>query len=89
MSVPTDAVIYLENQRMTMTGAKRRFYSPPLKSGKDYFYNVKVEIKRGDRVVSATSKVKVRAQRDVQLTFTEQGAGELVSSVAPLGRKQL
>ncbi len=86
MTVPQDAVVYLEKQRMTLTGSERKYYTPPLEIGQNFVYTVRVEVEREKRVVSTISKVKVSANRNVQLTFTEQDAGELVSKVEALGR---
>ncbi len=86
LSVPEDAVVHLENQRMTMTGTTRRFYSTPLEVGRGYVYTVKVEVERDGHTVSQTSRVNVRANNNVQLTFAEQETGQLAVKVSPLGR---
>jgi uncharacterized protein (TIGR03000 family) len=89
LKVPADAVVYLQNQRMTLTGTTRSFYSTPLPTGKEFLYTIKVEVNRGGKVVSTTSQVTVRADRNVQLTFTEPKAGAMVASVNSLGNSRL
>lgn len=88
LSVPEDAVVELENQKMTLTGTTRRFYSTPLEVGKNYVYTVKVEVERDGHTVSQTQRFNVRAEQNVQLTFDEQQSGEFVVNVSPLGRQR-
>ena len=85
VNVPADATVYLQDQRMTLTGARRRFVTPEIKDGKELVYNLKVEIERDGRTVSKTTQAAVKAGQEVEVTvsFDEPEAGERVASVTP------
>ena len=83
VNVPADAKVYLQDQRMTLTGARRRFVTPEIKDGKELVYNLKVEIERDGRTVSKTTQAAVKAGQEVEVTvsFDEPEAGARVASV--------
>jgi uncharacterized protein (TIGR03000 family) len=85
VNVPADATVYLQDQRMTLTGARRRFVTPEIKDGKELVYNLKVEIERDGRTVSKTTRAAVKAGQEVEVTvsFDEPEAGARVASVTP------
>jgi uncharacterized protein (TIGR03000 family) len=85
VNVPADATVYLQDQRMTLTGARRRFVTPEIKDGKELVYNLKVEIERDGRTVSKTTQAVVKAGQEVEVTvsFDEPAAGARVASVTP------
>ena len=81
VKVPADAKVYLQNQRMTLTGTNRKYYSPELKRGLTYVYTVRVEIKRNGRTISRTSKTNVQAGQRIDLAFSENGRNQMVASI--------
>ena len=83
VNVPADATVYLQDQRMTLTGARRRFVTPEIKDGKELVYNLKVEIERDGRTVSKTTQAAVKAGQEVEVTVSFDGpeAGARVASV--------
>ena len=85
VNVPADAQVYLQDQRMTLTGARRRFVTPEIKDGKGLVYDLKVEIERDGRTVSKTTQAAVKAGQEVEVTvsFDEPEAGARVASVTP------
>ncbi len=70
MRVPAGAVVKFEGKATKQTGTERRFVSPPLKSGHEYTYDVRVQWKDGDRTVDQHRSVDVRAGQRVNLDFT-------------------
>ena len=89
VKVPADSTVYLQGQRMTLTGPVRRYYSPRLRRGVNYIYTVKVEVARQATVLSKTTKAKVQAgQRiEVAVDFDRDNPNSLVASVRPLTRR--
>jgi len=81
VKVPADAKVYLQNQRMTLTGTNRKYYSPELKRGLTYVYTVKVEIKRNGKTISRTSKTNVQAGQRIDLAFSENSRNQMVASI--------
>ncbi len=83
VNVPADAKVYLQDQRMTLAGARRRFVTPEITDGKELVYNLKVEIERDGRTVSKTTQAVVKAGQEVEVTvsFDEPAAGARVASV--------
>jgi len=76
VSVPAQAVLYFDGVKMSSSSDSRRFSTPPLESGKTYFYNVKAEVERDGQIVTTTQHVVVRAgqQTQVQINFTPTGS---------------
>lgn len=88
VNVPQDANVYLQDQRMTLTGARRRYVSPAL-DATPHVYTVKVEVVRDGRTLTKTTKAQVRAGQEVEVTvsFDAKNPNDLVASVmAPASR---
>jgi uncharacterized protein (TIGR03000 family) len=67
--VPSDAKVWFQGNLMDPTGSLRRFYSPPLRDGVEYLYEVQgMWSRRGEIVnVSRTLRVKAGEHLDVDL----------------------
>jgi uncharacterized protein (TIGR03000 family) len=70
LRVPADARVWFDQSQTDQTGTFRSFVSPPLASGREYTYAIRVQWKRDSKDVTQTRKV----------TFH---AGELVSLAVP------
>ncbi len=77
IQVPADAVVFLNNQRMKLTGSTRQFISPKLPTDKAYAYTVRVEVVRDGKTVATEQRQIIRAGESYSLTFIEQN-GALV-----------
>jgi uncharacterized protein (TIGR03000 family) len=89
VEVPADAVVYLQDQRMTTTGARRRFVTPPIVDGQPHLYTMKVVAQRGGQPVVKTSEVTLSAGQQVRVVvgFDPSSPSNLVASITPpLGR---
>jgi uncharacterized protein (TIGR03000 family) len=71
LTVPEDAVVYLCDQRMTLTGTVRNYSIPGLKPGHQYRYPVRVEVARGGKLFRGTSEPRVQAGQGLNLVFHE------------------
>jgi uncharacterized protein (TIGR03000 family) len=78
-------VVYLQGQRMGLTGTRRRFVTPELSPQVTNSYSVKVELQSGGRLLSKTLETRVVPGQQVEITvsFDQQNPGDLVASVAP------
>jgi uncharacterized protein (TIGR03000 family) len=73
--LPEDATLTLNAVPMTQFSTDtRRFYSPPLEPGRDYFYQVQAQIVRGGQNVVLTRGVIVRAGQETEVNLTIPGA---------------
>ncbi len=80
VNVPADAVVYLMDQKMTLTGTERRYSIPVRQANSDYTYQIRVEVVRDGKTLVSRSEQKVRAGQEVQVSVTEvAGEGELVA----------
>jgi len=59
--VPNDAKVWFQGNLMDPKGTLRRFYSPPLRQGAEYLYDVQGTWTRGTEVVNVSRKVRVLA----------------------------
>jgi uncharacterized protein (TIGR03000 family) len=83
--VPADAIVYLQDQRMTMSGPRRRFVTPAIVDGKPHLYTIKVEAQHEGRSVTKTTQVEVRAGQEVQVVvaFDAKTPDNHVASITP------
>ncbi len=73
IEVPTDARLFIDDQPMKSTSARRNFSTPKLEKGQSYYYELKVEVAREGVTHSETRKVIVRPGEVVRAAFTEGG----------------
>jgi len=71
--VPADAQVWFENQQTSVTGTLRRFESPALAPGKEFFYEIRVGWTENGQPVERTRRVPVHAGDRINLDFTTQG----------------
>ena len=76
---------------MTLTGTVRRFVTPELSAGKVYTYTVQVDVVRGGRTLSKTTRTNVKAGQNVEIVVSFEGRNpnELVASVTVRGPMRL
>lgn len=80
LNVPTDAIVYLSNQRMTLDGSVREFTIPGLKAGLEYPYPVRVDVVRDGKTLTASADQQVRAGQRLNLVFNQvAGQSEIVA----------
>jgi uncharacterized protein (TIGR03000 family) len=73
VELPEDARLFIDDQRMKSTSARRTFNTPVLEKGQTYYYELKVEVAREGVTHSETKKVIVRPGEEVRAAFTEGG----------------
>jgi uncharacterized protein (TIGR03000 family) len=71
--VPANARIWFDGLETVQTGAERVFVSPPVKPGRDFAYELRVQWRDGERLVERSRRLAVRAGDHVGLDFTRQG----------------
>ncbi|HEV7998776.1 MAG TPA: TIGR03000 domain-containing protein [Planctomycetaceae bacterium] len=74
VTVPADAVVYLCDQPMTITGSVREYVIPGLTPGKDYRYPVRVEVTRSGQLYRATAEPRIQAGQQLSLAFGDAAA---------------
>jgi uncharacterized protein (TIGR03000 family) len=76
VTVPANATIWIEHQRMTQTGGQRSYISPPLEQGKTYAYMMKVSIPsaHGKAEIGTEREVIIHAGETATVDFTEFAA---------------
>jgi uncharacterized protein (TIGR03000 family) len=73
IDVPADARVYIDDQLMRTTSARRVFRSPELQPGQAYFYIIRVEVDRNGRTLTDSQRVVIRAGDSVQASFARLG----------------
>lgn len=74
LEVPHDAKLYVDDQLMKNATGERHFYTPALKAGEQYFYDVRIEMVQNGKTISESKKVIVRAGDSIRESF--KGLGE-------------
>jgi uncharacterized protein (TIGR03000 family) len=66
IEVPSDSKLYIDGKQTTSGADVRHFKTPALESGQTYFYDVKVELEKDGKILTANKRVYVRAGDVVQ-----------------------
>jgi len=73
VTVPADARLCFNGTLMKETGTERRFTTPPLQPGADFYYEIKAEVTRQGQVIPQTQEVAVRAGETTRVDFSGLG----------------
>jgi uncharacterized protein (TIGR03000 family) len=78
-NVPSEAIVYLVNQRMTLTGTVRNYIIPGLQAGRQYRYPVRVDLVRDGKLYRAAADLQLQAGQQLNLAFNENaGQSQIV-----------
>jgi uncharacterized protein (TIGR03000 family) len=69
VEVPADAKLFIDDQPMKASAAKRTFQTPPLQPGQLYYYMVRVEVTRDGQSKSETQRVIIRPGEQARAAF--------------------
>jgi uncharacterized protein (TIGR03000 family) len=69
VSLPADAKLTIDDAATRSTSANRRFVSPALERGQEYFYTLKAEIVRDGQTLTTNKRVAVRAGQETAVTL--------------------
>jgi uncharacterized protein (TIGR03000 family) len=70
VTLPADAKLRVDGHATTSTTAVRRFTTPPLDLGKEYFYTLTAEVPNEGKTEVITQRVTVRAGQETRATLT-------------------
>ena len=79
MNVPADAVVYLMDQKMTLTGPARRFSIPMPSATQTYEYTVRIEVTNDGKKSEAVTSLKLKAGVNVQINVAKNENNQLVT----------
>jgi uncharacterized protein (TIGR03000 family) len=71
VELPADAKLFIDDQLMQSTSARRIFNTPALQEGQTYFYDIRAEIIRDGRTVTQAQRVILNPGQQVVANFTE------------------
>jgi uncharacterized protein (TIGR03000 family) len=71
VEVPADGKVYVEDQPMKTPAERRVYQTPDLEPGQAYVYDVRVEVQRDGKAVSATKRVTLKAGQEVVADFKD------------------
>ena len=69
ITLPADARLTIDDQPTRSTDAERRFFTPPLERGKDFYYTLKAEVVRNGQTFSAVQTVTVRSGEETRVSI--------------------
>jgi len=78
--LPADAKVFFDDQPTTSTGPIRVFITPALEPGKDYTYQLKIEVVRGGKTATQTRTITVRAYSTTEVDFGPSTGGDAADS---------
>jgi uncharacterized protein (TIGR03000 family) len=68
--VPADAKVWFDDKPTRQSGTVREFETAPLTPGHEYTYHIRAQWREGDRDVTQTRQVDIRANSAVTVDFT-------------------
>jgi uncharacterized protein (TIGR03000 family) len=81
VEVPADARVYIDDTLMKTSSGRRVYETPTLDRDAMYFYHIRMEVVRGDKVHTETKKVTFKAGEEVKAVFGEpSGSAETESA---------
>jgi uncharacterized protein (TIGR03000 family) len=69
VTLPADATLTVNDQPTTQRTGRRVFTSPPLESGRTYYYTLKAQVVRDGQTMTTTRDVTVRAGRETDVNL--------------------
>jgi uncharacterized protein (TIGR03000 family) len=86
--LPENAKLVVEDREIPGTGKVRVFVSPPLEPGKDYLYDLVIEMNLNGKVVRDQQTIKFQAGKTANVTFPEprpdSAAPQLAAPAKPM-----
>jgi uncharacterized protein (TIGR03000 family) len=80
IEMPADAKLYIDDNPVKSTAELRQFYTPTLEANQTYFYDVRVEMIKDNKLVTENKRVFVRANDVVRESFKTTKSIEAVAS---------
>jgi uncharacterized protein (TIGR03000 family) len=77
VSLPAEAKLTINRTLSRSTATTRRFVTPPLPSGKDFYYTLKAEVVRDGQPVELTRRVTVRAGAETHIAFESRAPADV------------
>src|SRR5205814_4611871 len=74
VTVPADARLLAEGREIPGQGPVRTFVSPPLEPGRDYYYDLVIEVDRGGKILRAQESVRFQSGKTANVSFGEPKA---------------
>jgi uncharacterized protein (TIGR03000 family) len=71
IELPEDATLFVDDQVMKTTSAKRVFRTPDLEPGQTYYYMLRAEVTRDGKPLRQTKRILIRAGAEVRTDLTE------------------
>jgi uncharacterized protein (TIGR03000 family) len=71
VEVPAEAKLYIDDQLMKTTSAKRSFNTPALQPGQQYYYILRAEVVVAGKSYTETKRVLIRAGDEINANFPE------------------
>ncbi len=71
LQVPAGASLWFDNEKTAKTGSSRDFITPPLPTGTNYTYAIRVEWTENGRKVESTRRVSFQTGAQVDLDLTK------------------
>jgi uncharacterized protein (TIGR03000 family) len=75
--VPEGTELWFNGTKISTTGTKREFVTPPLTPGKDFIYEIKARWRENGKPVEQNQSVKVQANSWKVVDFTRQQVSEV------------
>jgi uncharacterized protein (TIGR03000 family) len=69
--LPADARLFVDDVLCPLTSGERTFTTPPLRTGRVYFYTLKAEVVRDGQTRSTSRRIDVEAGKELTVEFKD------------------
>src|SRR5207247_303950 len=83
IDVPEGGKLFVDGRHIETAAGTRRFQTPPLKPGKTYYYDIRIDIDRNGALASDERRVVVRPGEEVVVAFPRLGQPPALTAQRP------
>jgi uncharacterized protein (TIGR03000 family) len=83
VELPSEATLYIDDQKMNTTSSRRVFNTPELERGETYYYILRAEVVREGSPVTVTKRVIVKPGEEIRADFRDLAAPSVTTVKVP------
>jgi uncharacterized protein (TIGR03000 family) len=83
VELPSEATLYIDDQKMNSTSSRRVFNTPQLERGETYYYILRAEVTKDGSPVTVTKRVLIKPGEEIQADFRDLAAPTVTTVKLP------
>jgi uncharacterized protein (TIGR03000 family) len=83
VELPSEATLYIDDQKMNSTSSRRVFNTPELERGETYYYILRAEVTKDGSPATVTKRVIVKPGEEIRADFRDLAAPTVTTVKLP------